>query len=379
MPLQKGHLLQSPHVDITVDDVLLNDVVSINLTHEIDKARVLTCTFKGDSTLLHCRLGAIVSLKQHIGKPSGGLFSDDNSFLGIIKSVEPSDETHRFIAYDFTTLLAESPFTNYKLEDYLGEDLYFAAASACDYNYHGEVSRIPNTSIDVSNLKTGSGIKITEDMNLFGWKTRKEFIDACFSEMKVHRDDAYHPQFSVQQYHYAIHKDNIMSFFAPDPKYNHAIPSLTISKEKNNLPKKGIISRIDTTTLVNSITVVSKSDATLYAQRNNASSIAQYGVISKFVQMDTTDVNKLDNAAELLLRRFDKPSIYYNLVSLEPTNLHLGDLIRVIQPELGLDELLPITSIILDISTSITYTLRLGEKPLTIPEELELLSKPTNR
>ena len=87
MPVQKGHLLQSPHVDIVVDDVILNDVVSINLTHELDKARVLTCKFRGDTALLHCRLGSIVSLRQHIGKPTSGVFSDDNSFLGIIEIV----------------------------------------------------------------------------------------------------------------------------------------------------------------------------------------------------------------------------------------------------------------------------------------------------
>ena len=81
MVVQKGHLLQSPHVDIIVDDVILNDVVEINLTHEIDKARTLTCIFKGDASLLHCRLGAIVSMKQHIGKPISGVFNDDNSFL----------------------------------------------------------------------------------------------------------------------------------------------------------------------------------------------------------------------------------------------------------------------------------------------------------
>ena len=379
MPVQKGHLLQSPHVDIVVDDVILNDVVSINLTHELDKARVLTCKFRGDTALLHCRLGSIVTLRQHIGKPSGGLFSDDNSFLGIIKTISPSDEEHQFIAFDFTTLLAESQLINFKAEDYIGEDLYFAAANACDFKYHGEVSLMSNTSIDVSNLKGGSGIFITEDMDLFGWKTRKEFIDACFNEMKVLRDDAHHPQFAIQQFHYAIHKDNIMSFFAPDPLHKQAIPSLTLSKDNNNIPAKGVVSQIDTTKLVNAITVVSKTDSTIYAQRENASSIARFGVVSKFIQLDTNDINVLDNAAELILRRFDKPSIFYNVVSIEPTNLHLGDLVRVDLPRLNIDEILPITSIILDIGTEIQYQFKVGERNLTVQEQLEIISNPTNR
>tara|TARA_R100000664_G_scaffold22877_1_gene32403 strand:- start:456 stop:1595 length:1140 start_codon:yes stop_codon:yes gene_type:complete len=379
MVVQKGHLLQSPHVDIIVDDVILNDVVEINLTHEIDKARTLTCIFKGDASLLHCRLGAIVSMKQHIGKPISGVFSDDNSFLGIIKSILPTDDAYQFIAFDFTTLLAESQFINYKLEDYIGEDLYFAAASACDYKFQGEVSRIPNTSIDVSNLKNGSGIFITEDMDLFGWKTRKEFIDACFNEMKVLRDDVNYKQFAIQQFHYGIHKDNIMSFFAPDPSHKHAMPLLTLSKANNNIPKKGIVSQIDTTKLVNAITVVSKSDSTLYAQRENASSIARFGVLSKFIQLDTTDINVLDNAAELILRRFDKPSIFYNIVAIEPTNLHLGDLVKIKQPELGIDEILPIVSIELNIGVEVVYKIKVGERPITLQEELELISKPTDR
>ena len=379
MPVQKGHLLQSPHVNIIVDDIVLNDVISINLTHELDKARTLTCSFKGDSSLLQCRIGSIVTLKQHIGKPTSGVFTDDNSFLGVIKTIQPTEDVHTFIAFDFTTFLAESQLINYKAEDYIGEDLYFAAASACDYKYQGEVSNIKKSSIDVSNLKSGSGIFITKDMDLFGWKTRKEFIDACFNEMKILRDDAHHPQFTIQQYHYAIHKDNIISFFAPDPLHNYAIPSLTLSKDKHNLPSKGMVSQIDTTKLVNAITVVSKSDSTIYAQREDASSITQYGVLSKFVQLDTTDINILDNAAELIIRRFNKPSVFYNIATVEPTNLHLGDLVKIIQPELGINEILPITSINLSISSQVTYNIKLGEKPLSIQEELDIISIPTNR
>ena len=119
MPVQKGHLLQSPHVDIIVDNVPLSNVISVTLSHELDKARTLSCSFKGDSSLLQCRLGAIVSLKQHIGKPTSGTFSDDNSFLGIIKTIQPSQDVHSFIAFDFTTLLAESQLINYKVEDYI--------------------------------------------------------------------------------------------------------------------------------------------------------------------------------------------------------------------------------------------------------------------
>ena len=103
MPLQKGHLLQIPHLIITIDDVPFDGVLSVDLSHDIDKARILTCSFTGSQALLMCRLGAIVSLKTHIGKPSSGTFSDDNSFLGIIKTINHSDEVHQFIAFDFTT------------------------------------------------------------------------------------------------------------------------------------------------------------------------------------------------------------------------------------------------------------------------------------
>jgi len=379
MSLQKGHLLQSPHISITIDDVPFDGVLSINLSHEIDKVRTLTCSFTGRQSLLMCRLGAIVSFKKHIGKPSSETFSDDNSFLGIIKTINPADEAHEFIAFDFTTLLAESQLINYKVEDYVGEDLYFAAASACNYDYQGTVGLNSKTSIDVSNLKTGSGIFITKEMDLFGWKTRKEFVDACFNEMKIHRDDAHHPKFTIQQYNYAIHKDNIMSFFAPDPLHNHAIPSLTLSRDNKNIPKKGVVSQIDTTKLINAITVVSKTDNTIYAQREDASSIARFGIISKFIQFDSIDKNILDNMAELILRRFNKPSIFYNIISLENINLHLGDLVRIKQPELGIDEILPVVSISMSISTEVRFTIKVGEKPLSIQEQLEIISNPTNR
>jgi len=379
MSSQKGHLLQSPHLTITIDDVPFVNVISVNLSHEIDKARTLTCSFTGSQALLMCRLGAIVSLKKHIGKPNSGVFSDDNSFLGIIKTINPSDDIHQFTAFDFTTLLAESQLINYKAEDYIGEDLYFAAASACNYNYQGTVGLNSKTSIDVSNLKNGSGIFITKEMDLFGWKTRKEFVDACFNEMKIHRDDVHHPKFTIQQYNYAIHKDNIMSFFAPDPLHNHAIPSLTLSRDNKNIPAKGIVSQIDTTKLINAITVISKTDNTIYAQREDASSIARYGVISKFIQFDSTDKNVLDNTADLILKRFNKPSIFYNIISLENINLHLGDLVQIKQPELGIDEILPVVSITMAINTEVRFTIKVGEKPLSIQDELDIISTPTNR
>lgn len=379
MTVQKGHLLQSPNIIITVDNIPLTDVIAIELSHEINKARILTCTFKGDNSLLMCRLGGLVSFKYHIGKASQSVFTDNSSFLGIIKSISPSNNEHQFIAFDFTTLLAESQFTNYKLEDYIGEDLYFAAASACDYKFQGAVAYGSKSSIDVSNLKSGSGIYITEGMDLFGWKTRKEFIDACFNEMKVHRDDAHHPQFAIQQFYYGIHKDNIMSFFAPDPFLKHPMPVLTLSKDNNNIPAKGVVSQIDTTRLINAITVVSKTDPTLYAQRENAPSIAKHGYVSKFIQHDSTDVNVLDNLAELILRRFNKPSIFYNVVFVDNTNLHLGDLVKLNQPELGIDEILPIVSTKLIIGTEVSFLIKLGEKPLTVQDELDILQRPTNR
>lgn len=172
MPVQKGVLPDNLYLNILIDGHEFQYATEINIKHEVNNARSVVCKIGSREGLEACRLGSKVELSWHKNS-AAGTFDDARSFVGIIKSISPGENESTFTAIDYITFLAESEFVYYTPQDYIGEDLYFAAAKACDYK-----------GIDVSRLTSGSGLFITKTMDLFGWKTRKEFIDACFDEMK---------------------------------------------------------------------------------------------------------------------------------------------------------------------------------------------------
>jgi hypothetical protein len=373
MPVQKGILPDNLYVSLVVDGKDFQYGTNIKIKHEVNNARSLTCEFAGSEALEACRLGAVVEFSFHKNNPNKSTFDDALSFKGIIKSIAPAENKSSFTALDYITFLAESEFVYYEPKDYIGEDLYFAAANACDYK-----------GIDVSRLVSGSGIFITEDMNLFGWKTRKEFIDACFDEMKILVNDGQHPRNTINQWYYAIRKNNIMDFFLPDPKLDNAFEYFEISKENNNISQEGIVSQIDTSQMVNALTIVSKEDETIYVQLKDEASIASHGIVSRFLVHNSSNQSILRDVGYRLLNRLSKPSIYYNITTLNMNDISLGDLIKVNIPSVhaafysGTD-ILTLIGYEINISDNISTTLKIGDKPITIKQQLDILSKPTDR
>lgn len=373
MPVQKGVLPDNLYLNLLIDGREFHYATTITIKHEVNSARTIHCQFSGKEGLEACRLGAKVELSWHKNSPSASLFDDARSFVGVIKTISPGENSSSFLAFDYITHLAESKYLYYKAEDYIGEDLYFAAAGACDYK-----------GIDVTRLVSGSGILITENMNLFGWKTRKEFIDACFNEMKILIDDGQHPRNTINQWYYAIRKDNIMDFFLPDPKMEAAFEYLTISENDNNIASGGLVSGIDTSQMINSITVVSKQDETLYAQIEDGPSIDRHGIASYFLQYDSANEAELYNIGYDVINRYNKPSVYYNVTTQATDDISLGDLVKVEIPSVhaalyASSDILSLIGYEMSISETITTRLKLGEKPLTIPQMIDIMKKPTDR
>jgi hypothetical protein len=373
MAAQKGVLPDNLYLNLLVDGREFHFATTITLKHEVNSARTIHCQFTGREGLEGCRLGAKVELSWHKNSPASLLFDDARSFIGVIKTISPGENQSSFMAFDYITHLAESQFTYYKLEDYIGEDLYFAAARACDYK-----------GIDVTRLTSGSGIFITKNMNLFGWKTRKEFIDLCFNEMKVLVDDGQHPRNTIKQWYYAIRKDNIMDFFLPDPKMEGAFPSLTVSENNNNIAGGGLVSQIDTSQMINAITVASKTDETLYAQIEDGASIDVHGIASYFLQYGSTNEAELYNVGYEVLNRYNKPSIYYNVTTQATDDISLGDLVKVKVPSIhaalyASSDILTLVGYEMSISETISTRLKLGEKPLTISQMIDIMKAPVDR
>ena len=350
---------------VSVDGVVFPYATSGTLRAGVNSSRNFTCTFKGKEALEMCGIGSIVEVS--IGRGNLSNLIDDRKFVGIIKDLEPK-ENGSFTAYDFTSFLAESQFVLYKKEDYIGEDLYFASADACNYK-----------GIDTSRLTAGSGIFITEDMDLFGWKTRKEFIDACFNEMKVLVNDDRHPVNTIKQWQYAIRDGTVMDFFLPDPDYTLAYPAVTLSEQNKNIVDESVVSQIDTTRIINAITVVSKDDETIFAQLEDFGSQTKYGVIGNFLSYPSSDKNELENVAYSVLNNFKEPTVSYVVSLANHDNLDLGDLIEFDLPSLPKDDIKTIVNYEISFEDTIKTTYQVGQSKVTFQEFIDILKEPTDR
>tara|TARA_R110002020_G_scaffold73484_1_gene188334 strand:- start:143 stop:1243 length:1101 start_codon:yes stop_codon:yes gene_type:complete len=366
MPVTPGPVFpETLYFSITVDGINFPYATSGILKGGANSARSFVCSFFSKEALEMCSIGSIVEV--NVGRGNLSNLIDDKKFIGVIKDLEPNEQGS-FIAYDFTTFLATSKFIYYKVEDYIGQDLYFAAANACNYK-----------GIDISRLKQGSGIFITKDMNLFGWKTRKEFIDACFNEMKILVNDDRHPTNTIKQWQYAIRSGKVMDFFLPDENNTISQPSITLSLDNKNILNENIISSVDSSRLINAITVVSQSNETNYIQLDDLSSQNRYGVHGYFLQYPSENKNVLEDIGYKLLNRFKSPTVSYSVSITNSDNLDLGDLIEIDMPALPKSSTQSIVEYEIELSETLSMRCKVGLPQLTIKDYIDILQKPTDR
>ena len=366
MPLIPQVFPETLYFDITIDGIGFPYAINGRMRHGINGARVFSCSFAGKDALELCRLGAIVEVSWGRGNLSN--LVGDRKFIGIIKDLKPKAGASAFTALDYTTLLAESQYVYYKPQDYIGSDLYFAAADACDYK-----------GIDITRLVSGSGMFITKDMDLFGWKTRKEFIDACFDEMKVLVNDGRHPTNTIKQWNYAIRSGKVMDFFLPDPYNTVPFPYIVISEENNNIIGEDLVSQIDTTRIINAITVVSKDDDTIYAQLEDAGSQDRFGVVGKFITYPSTNKSELEDVAYKVLNRFKEPTVTYTVSLANVDNLDIGDLIQIDVPSLPKNVVKTVVGYEVSFAETVSTRYQIGQPKVSIQEYIDLLKEPTNR
>jgi len=341
----------------TVDGIEFPYITSFSLKHTVNGARTLTCGIQEVEGLELCRLGSVITIE--FGR---GSFVQGKKFTGIIKIVRPSIGNASITAIDYVSQLANSEYVDYKAQDYVGEDLYFAAASAANYK-----------TIDVSRLTRGSGLIITEDMNLWGWQTRKGFIDKCFGEMIEEQTGTLYPNQTFLPWFYAIHEEKYMEFFQPDHARTNAGYSFTISQLDQNITDEGVVAQIDTTRIFNSVTAVSKDDSTLSYTYNDEHSIQTYGVQSKRLDWDTSRKDVLENVARSITNRFKTPTKSYTITLSDGEWMGLGDIVEITAPGLSTSEVLPVVAYDIVVGESLKTAITLGERQLSIAEYLERL------
>jgi len=359
-----------PHnfdLNITIDNVYIDSWSNINIKAEVNKARVVSLTLLGREAIEFSRLGGLLEIRTGEGFD----IEVPLHFKGIIKQVNPSQNSVNIVAYDFITQLANSEYILFKnVVDnntdvkIVGEDLYYLAAGICNYK-----------DITVTGLTQGSGLFTKKNMSsLFGHKTRKEFLDELFNLMITYSTGADYPDFAYYNWYYAIRHGTQMDFFLPDYLNASQQPILTLKETENNI--ESINATINTTRLVNSVRMVSAGDKNTFASHEDAFSIDRYGIHSRLIEKNETNKDKLKQLAVEYVNQNRFPTVTYTLKPIDAYWLDLGDLIKVEVPSLKIDDMLPVVGYSTTITDKLSTTLTLGVPSLSDKQFLDLLSLP---
>lgn len=365
------NLINAFDLHVTIDNVVVKSWSSISYEARVNSARAVSCVLHGPEVQEAARLGGVIRIRAGVGRVLEAGSEHLLNFEGLIKIVRPGQRVTRITAVDYISMLATSEPEYYANHISTGHDMYYLAANVADY-----------ASIDVSKLTVGSGIFAEKDFvstKLVGHMTRKTYIDNIFSEMFVEKfNNSLYPADSVLKWRYAIRSGNKLEFFLPDHLRTSqtggnnfaskpVLPLITISEDNSNLINEGIVAQIDTSSIVNSATFVSSSDATIYQNYTDSSSVSTYGPSGEIITFDSTRKDRLEQLAYKYVQLNKSPTISYDvqLNSMILEGVGLGDLIRVSVPSLERRDILPIVAYTLEISGGVKAKYTLGQKRLT--------------
>lgn len=362
MGLYSKFSLVSDSVDIicTIDGMGVSSITDLSYTHSVNSARMVSITLANIDTRSIARIGARVVLSVGRNDVKRGT-THQLDFTGIVVEASPSIDVTTILVADYVTFLQNSEYVNYKLSDIVGHDLYFLAADACNYR-----------DIDTSTLLKGSGIMATEEMNLEGLQTRREFIDKCFENMEAFVNDSEHNEVVVVKWRYGILRDNIMDFWLEDPKNKKFVrPILTVSETSNNLIGDGLVTSVDSTQIVNSATYQSSIDPTIFATVTDEDSVRRFGVKSKLYQSNIKSTGDLETLAYEAVTLFKEPTFSYNITMTNGEHISLGDYIKIKNIAYEEEEVLPVVEVSHTFGDSIQSNIVVGKPELTLKQYIE--------
>jgi hypothetical protein len=386
------------NIRVTIDGVELSGVTSLDFKHKVNSSRVASLSFENRESLEMLRIGAVLKINfglsdayanKMISVEEGtnqGLTHTPypNDFYGKIKVIQPSLKTTFVTAMDLISDLATSTETNIQWRDYGTQDLYFVAKDICDYK--GIDISLLNETTKYGNTKNEG--KLRSDFNIYGVQTRKSFLDKVFDLMSFNATDSTTFISSTSgkdaymsdplpfiQFFYAIRQGKQMEFFAPNRYDKRNQPVLKIGPNEANIVGDGLVGKIDSSTIINSVTVVSKDDSTKIATLEDESSISNYGLFSKSFTFESTDVNRMREFAYVILQNFRMPTITYTIELAGAEWVQLGDLVEITSPIIGTKELFPVIEKGVSVSDKVITKLAVGKRSISTKKLLELVQR----
>ena len=401
MPTEYGanqYVNEFYNIRATIDGLELPGIVSLNFKHKVNSARVATLTFSNRESLEMLRIGGILKINFGLSDAYGNktiAYEDGtnmgnihtpypNDFYGKIKVIRPSFSNTTVTAMDLVSDLITSTAINIQWRDYGTQDMYYVARDICD---HAGI----DTSLLTESTKymsTQEGVKLQADFNIYGVQTRGSFLNKLFDLMTFNPTDntLLNPTTTARgaymsdplpfiQFYYAIRQDNKMEFFSPNRYDKRTSPVLKVSANEANIVGDGLVGQIDSSTIINSVTVTSSKDETKSITLEDQSSIDKYGVFSKAFGFDSTNKNRMREFAYLVIQNFKMPTNTYKMQLTGAEWVQLGDIVEISSPLLGTKEKYPVIEKEISVSDSVVTRLALGKRSISTKKLLELVQR----
>ena len=401
MPTEYGanqYVNEFYNIRATIDGLELPGIVSLNFKHKVNSARVATLTFSNRESLEMLRIGGILKINFGLSDAYGNktiAYEDGtnmgnihtpypNDFYGKIKVIRPSFSNTTVTAMDLVSDLITSTAINIQWRDYGTQDMYYVARDICD---HAGI----DTSLLTESTKymsTQEGGKLQADFNIYGVQTRGSFLNKLFDLMTFNPTDntLLNPTTTARgaymsdpllfiQFYYAIRQDNKMEFFSPNRYDKRTSPVLKVSANEANIVGDGLVGQIDSSTIINSVTVTSSKDETKSITLEDQSSIDKYGVFSKAFGFDSTNKNRMREFAYLVIQNFKMPTNTYKMQLTGAEWVQLGDIVEISSPLLGTKEKYPVIEKEISVSDSVVTRLALGKRSISTKKLLELVQR----
>tara|TARA_R110002020_G_scaffold83406_4_gene207599 strand:- start:667 stop:1878 length:1212 start_codon:yes stop_codon:yes gene_type:complete len=370
----------------------------LNIKHTYNKATTLTMECVGSFSADLFKLGSVVKVSgshgfgdEVEGSPPFFPVSRGSEVLplrfdGIVRVVRPTYNSVVITCTDMISALTTGKVQNYNAVDYVGNDLYYIAKSVFDeFNEEntsygstlGTYDKFGGKWFDTSLLKEGSGILATEEMNLWGLQTPKQFLDKVFNEMYVKKTiggDLANNYTDTEYYNWKYHVPflNKVHFYYNDTRSFNPKVTHIINEDRAGIMIGGVSAQIDTSRMVNSCTFTNSSDKTIIGSHEDVNSIAKYGKMSKSFSLNSTDAGYLQDQAYIMVERYKRPTYSYSL----KTGLNFvflpSDMVKLTAPSVSIDEVLPVEEVTFSVNNgSIETGVVLGEKQLPISEIIQ--------
>ena len=166
-----------------------------------------------------------------------------------------------------------------------------------------------------------------------------------------------------------------MDFFAPNRFDKRSKPVLKVGPDEANAVGDGLVGQIDSSNLINSVTIASKDDETESITIEDQTSIHKHGTFAKNFTFNSSNKHTMREFAYTLIQKYKEPTNVYKIQLSGAEWVQLGDLVEVTSPILGTKELFPVVEKEISVSDEVVTKLVVGSRTVSTKKLLEMVQR----